>query len=767
MLKIECCLKELTISSQNNSYLSLKLEKSLAILKLKQVDILESYTLIRSYVDKIIQNPTIHTALILIQNSHINTLPFKQALKVHSREKWERWLDNINHLFQTMEDSQVSWIAGLSGPCFGPSLQMALSCDYRIADLDTVFGFNELNSGLIPTGGACLKLPRLVGIKKAMDIILKGKTLSAKSAKSCGLIQSPVPTCDLELYLRKWAGKINKGLVPLKPPQKYQKLCFKNRLLEIPIFRYLFYYQTKKNILSETKKFYPAPLTALNLIKKTYPVKSLKADLKEESNAFCTLIVSPTAQNLIALHKNLEKMNPMGLEKGGTLEHSHPCDKNLQYKDFDKQNPRGSKQGYHIKKTAVIGAGTMGGGITHWLAHNNTPVLLKDLHSPSLSNTLKYIYHSLKEQTKKSWMGWRTPKNSLYVPHLLTSPSKKTNSISQQIQFSKIRPQVDYSGFSSADLIIETVVEDIEIKKKVIAESAGHSHALSLFASNTSSFKVSDLAQAHPDPSRFFGLHFFYPARHSALVEVVQGAKSQPLALKAVREWIWQRGKVSFVVKDSPGFLVQRLFLPLISEALWCLKEGAEVQHIDQVYTSFGFRAGPFQLMDELGLDIFLKLVQSFQQAGHPLSLPKEISQLKSGFLGQKNKKGFYIYNEKRKILSVNHQMCQDLGIKTSYKTISHILERGLYRMINESALLLKEKVVETPTEVDLALILGLGFPAFRGGLLKYANDISLKTVIAGLQNFAHEFGDRFQACPALLACKDANSFTSRHFDEL
>ena len=749
---------ELKISSQNQN-LSLHLEKHLAILKLKQVDILESHTWIQSYVEKVIQNPTLHTALILIQNHSIDFLPFKKAHTLHSHEKWETWLDALNSLFQTMETATVSWIAGISGPCFGPSLQLALSCDYRIADTNTLFGFNEISSGLIPTGGACLRLPRLIGVQKALDVILKGEVLSAKSAESCGLIQSAVPPVDLEPCLREWAGKINKGLKPPKMRQRHKKLGFYGRVLEVPFFRQLFYYRTKRKILSSTKGFYPAPLKTLALIKKTYPVKSLKADLKEETSAFCALVVSTVAQNLISLHKNLQSIKQK-TEKIALLSTNTP---NL---------PR-------IKKTAVIGAGAMGGGITHWLAHNHIPVLLKDIHSPSLSNTLKYIYTALKAQTKKSFILKKpNKKNSPYTPNLLARFFNQTKNHNHgqnlpqwqnlsletepQMLFSKIRPQMDYSGFPSADLIIETVVEDKEIKKKVITESAQHTHETSLFVSNTSSFKISELATAHPDPNRFFGLHFFYPAKQSLLIEVVQGTANQSQTLNTICEWIWSMGKVPFVVQDSPGFLVQRLFLPLISEALYCLKEGANVPYIDHVYTSFGFRLGPFQLLDELGLDIFLKLIKSFQTAGRPISLPEEVLQINPGFLGKKNKKGFYTYNEKSKPISVNNQMLQDLRIKAGYKTISSILERGLYRMINESALLLQEKVVQTSAEVDLALVLGLGFPAFRGGLLKYANDISLKTVIATLYDWTHKYGDRFQAHSALLARQETGFYTDR-----
>ena len=707
-------------------------EKDLAFLWIRAEAIFESISLIDKEVGKVIQNPSILTALIFLESQTNDIIPLDIIQKARNRENWEKELDALNHLFHKMEQSSVSWIAVLKGPCFDFSLQMALACDYRVADFTTVFGFKALSFGLIPPTGACLRLPRLIGLKKAFDMILKGQVISAQLAKSYGLVKEAIHPSDSKDKALELTQQIHKGLIPAKPPQKYQARGVWNQLWEAPLFRQIYYYRTKKQILKQTKGFYPAPLKVLELIKKTYPVTSLKANIKDETNSFCDLSVSPIAQNLIALYKTLKKMH---------LKTSYP-------------------NTHSIKKVVVIGAGAMGGGITGWLAYNNIPVFLKDIHAPSLSATLKYLYSHFKKP--KSWHCFlrlkkiipKTPLLSAIHPQRpLTYDKKDQNRCS--LSFSKIRPQMDYSGFSSADLIIETVVEDMEIKKKVIAESARQSSQNSLFASNTSSFKISELARAHPHPDRFLGLHFFYPAVQSPLVEVVQGEHTNPETSQSICQWIRQNGKIPFLVKDHPGFLVHRLFLPLVSEVLWCLKAGSDIQHIDNIYTSFGFRLGPFALMDELGLDIIAKLITSFQKAGKPLSIPEEFSHFNPGFLGKKNKKGFYIYNDKRKIISVNNKIFQNVPVKFSFKNEGSILERGLYRMINEATELLEDKTVETAKEVDLALILGIGFPAFRGGLLKYAKDVSLKTVIAELYQFAHKWGDRFQPSSALLKLQE------------
>ncbi len=754
--------------------IKLKMEKNLAVVELNCFNILsrKSREQFKNYIDQIIKNPAVHTALLIFKNTpsqasfrSFETDLVKQVEKIHGREKWERLLDEVHELFHMIENADVSWIAVLQGACSGNHLELALACDYRIADFSAQFCVSELPLGLIPCFGACIRLPRLIGVKKTLEIILKSSVISSSSACRIGLVDQLTHPLELQKRARDLTEQINAGHISPKPLQKYTPLRFLDKCFEIPLSRQILFYITKKRLLSETRGFYPAPLKVLEVIKNTYPVKFLKTALKEESDAFCDLIVSPTTGHLISLYLAKEKIQ-------------RQCE--VTYKQNEK-----------IKKAAVMGAGVMGGGITHWLANAHVPVLLKDIHSPSLSSTLIKI-HSVwnKRQRKKGWnfpIGSKEkrnygidvngedyafnpfshisskrpplPVNTLSFPQAGSgeraqafSPLKgKWNVFEKKNSADKIRPQMDYSGFHNVDMVIETVVEDIEIKKKVIAETAGRLSDKCLFATNTSSFSVTELAKAHPNPERFFGLHFFYPVYQTPLVEVVRGQQSSDSVIAFAVQWVKQMGKIPFVVKDRPGFLVHRLFLPLISEALWFLREGVPIQQVDQVYRSFGFYMGPFRLMDELGLDICAKLIKSSQF--NELDFPEEFFKLRPVFLGKKNKSGFYIYDDKMKVEAVNNLVYQDLKLKPSIKGISseECLKRGLYRMVNESARVLEEQVVAEPTELDLALILGIGFPAFRGGLLKYADEISLKTIVAGLNNFSNTHGKRFRPSKALL----------------
>ncbi len=782
--------------------MKLKMEKNLAVLEGEQTNFLffseELRNQFRTYIEKIIKNPSVHTALLVHKNTQSPVDCFESAFiketgKIHGREKWERLLDETHELLNLMETANVSWISVIHGACLGNHLELALACDYRVTNFNdnVVFGFPEVKFGLIPGFGGCIRLTRLIGVKKALEMILTSQNISSREAHRIRLVHEVVHPLDVEKHARALAEKIIKGHIPPKPSQKYKPLRFIDKCFEIPICQQILYHKTKKKIMANTKGFYPAPLKALEVIKKNHPVKFLKTALKEESNAFCDLTVSPVTKHLNYVYHTIFQKK----ESHRDFAHTPSAVNNVNLLNKGKTSSATEKTSLpaNINKVAVMGAGVMGEGITHWLANHHVPVLLKDIHAPSLSSALKAIHFIWNRQTRtnglsllfKNIFGKKSTykKNDFimnnYTVNVGHNPTFKLNQLEAnqtplsftkrqtnenhnalnnsgmgiKIQSHKIRPQMDYSGFQSVDLVIETVVENLDIKKKVIAETANKLSDKCLFATNTSSFSITELAKVHPDPKRFFGLHFFYPVYQTSLVEIVKGEKTNSATISTAVRWLAQNGKTPFIVKDKPGFLVHRLFLPLMSEALWLLYEGAGIQQIDQTYSDYGFSIGPFQLMDELGLDICLKLIKSFQARGRDLDFPKQISEIRPIFLGKKNRNGFYVYNNKSKVEAVNSLIYQDLKLKPSSRKIpeTEYIERGLYRMINESALVLEDQVVNTPAELDLSLILGIGFPAFRGGLLRYADEISLKSVIAKLNNFSEKHGKRFRPSSALL----------------
>ena len=781
--------------------MKIKTEKHLAVMDMNGVDVLsrDSRAELKIGVEQVIENPSVHTAILLFKGNQ-NSVPssvaniIKQTEKFHGREKWEMLLDEVRTLLNLMENANVSWIAALQGPCLSHQLEIALACDYRTAAFDnsTVLGFPELQFGLIPNCGGIIRLTRLTGVHNTLNMILNSKIVSARTAYRAGLLNKITHPLDLEKSARALTRQISTGNLPPKPRQKYKPTRPQDQFLEIPMIRQWLYYRAKKKILAKTKNFHPAPLKVLEVIKNTYPIKSLNTALKEESDGFCDLIVSPVTKHLMSVYSALLR-------------------KQEQQPDTENTPPARP-----LNKTAVMGAGAMGEGITHWLANNHIPVLLKDIHAPSLSSALRSIHSSWNGQTRSgrrvsfftagfrkninyiipqlhnkitntnfnknlntgtgagtststgtgtgagagtststgtgtgagagAGAGANIPANNNEPQFEFLHETKSLQIIEQKTRSSKIRPQMDYSGFHNVDLIIETVVEDREIKKKVIAETAPKAPDQCLFATNTSSFSISELAHAHPDPGRFLGLHFFYPAHQTPLVEVVRGEQTAPSTIHTAVRWLKQLNKIPVIVKDSPGWLVHRLFLPLMSEALWLLREGAGIRQVDKIYSAFGFSAGPFRLMDELGLDICMKLIKSFQS--NEMDFPEEFMRLRSLFLGRKNKVGFYIYNDHSQVTAVNHLVYQDLKLKPSIRGLpeEECLQRGLYRMVNEAVKVLEEEVTSSEEELNLALILGIGFPAFRGGLLKYADEVSWETILAGLDGFSKSRGQRF--CP-------------------
>ena len=319
------------------------------------------------------------------------------------------------------------------------------------------------------------------------------------------------------------------------------------------------------------------------------------------------------------------------------------------------------------------------------------------------------------------------------------------DSYTRQKRERNLSASLSYSGFSNLDLVIEAVPEDQKIKKKIIAEASSHLKPSTIFATNTSSLSVKDLATAYPWPENFIGMHFFNPVPKMPLVEVIKTELASDKAVAVVFELARRLGKTPILVKDSPGFVVNRMLMPYLSEALWLLQEGCDIREVDHNFShKFGFPMGPFRLMDEVGLDVCLKVMEVFHQAGLQVEIPKDSRDIMKNLgLGVKESKGFYVYdqgdimepNETLKTLQTRKRLC----------TPEVQVERGVYRLINEGFKVLDENVISSSEDLDLALILGMGFPPFLGGPYSYAKQLGFRKVRARLQDFTEDFGLRFK----------------------
>jgi 3-hydroxyacyl-CoA dehydrogenase/enoyl-CoA hydratase/3-hydroxybutyryl-CoA epimerase len=317
---------------------------------------------------------------------------------------------------------------------------------------------------------------------------------------------------------------------------------------------------------------------------------------------------------------------------------------------------------------------------------------------------------------------------------------------------------LDFSGFKTLDLVVEAIVEDMNIKKRVIAETAAQMRPDAILATNTSSLSVTEMGSAHPRPENFVGMHFFNPVHKMPLVEVIRSPQSSDRAVMSVFELSKKMGKMPVVVKDGPGFLVNRLLLPYMAEAAFLLQEGMSIATVDKAFVKkFGMPMGPFALMDEVGLDVCMKVLKIFKKSfGDRIEIAPLMEKLESGGrLGKKNGRGFYLYDEKSYRGEVDPQIYADLGLSSPRDPLSEqeCLERGIFAMINECALALDvDHIVASPHEVDLAMIMGTGFPPFRGGLLKYADQVGVEHICDQLELYASQNRRRLKPTAALAA---------------
>jgi 3-hydroxyacyl-CoA dehydrogenase/enoyl-CoA hydratase/3-hydroxybutyryl-CoA epimerase len=600
-------------------------------------------------------------------------------------------------IMNMVEDLPMPTMALINGACAGGGCEFILACDYRIAsdDSSTRIGLPETQLGILPGFGGCVRMPRVVGIQAALDVILAGKLLNAKKAAKIGLVDYAVHPNLLESFAEKEIAKILSGGKG-KRRKTFKAKGFVPGLLEGPLKGVVFS-QAKKATLKATRGQYPAPIEALDVVKKTYGMSDRTRALEIEKEHFVRCALTDISKNLIHVFYLTEMVKKS----------SGVADKNVKAKT--------------VKNIGVLGAGTMGGGIAYVAADKGIGVRVKDISHEANAKALKHAFDLWKKLTKKKVID-----NYQF--------SQKTSLVSTTL---------DFSGFKNLDVVVEAIVEDMNIKKKVIAETAKNMREDAIIVTNTSSLSVTEMADGHPRPEYFAGMHFFSPVHKMPLVEVIRGPKSSDETIATVFELSKKMGKMPVVVKDGPGFLVNRLLLPYMAEAAFLLTEGMDIETVDKAYLKFGMPMGPFELMDSVGLDVGAKVLKIFSKA-YPDRV--EVSPIMDKLaankarLGQKTSLGFYKYDENGRKTEVDQSIYTELGLsaRTNPYDAQECVERGVFAMVNESCLALDaDRIVETPHEVDLAMIMGTGFPPFRGGLLKYADSVGTKYIAERLTHYA------------------------------
>lgn len=632
-------------------------------------------------------------------------------------------------------DLKIPTIAVINGACLGGGLEFALACKYRIGIINTktILGLPEVNLGIIPGFGGTQRLPKLIGLEESLKIILSGKPVDCQKAFKIGLVDDIIREEFLEEKLGHFVTEIiNNGeqnCYLIKRKQSANKrFIFENLLLK----KYLIFYFAKKDLMAKTKGYYPAPFYALEVISRTYGLTYNKRGYKVELEAFCELAISDISKNLIEIFFTNEE-----LKKDDGV--------------FGRAKDIAENKNDFVRNAALLGAGVMGGGIAWLFANKNINIRIKDITQNAITlgyNQIIKIFNQLKK-------------------------IKKLTQQEIDIKMVKITSGTDFSGFSNTDFIIEAVVENIAVKKSVLAEVENKIKKDAIIVSNTSSLSISEMAHALQNPERFAGMHFFNPVNKMPLVEVIRGERTSDETIAKVVKLTKRLGKTPIVVKDVAGFLVNRILLPFMNEASYLLQEGAEISRIDRVIENFGMPMGPFILADIVGIDIGYKVAHSLQEAyGARMKVAdilEEIYKNHKELLGKKSKKGFYNYTFQEKEYRINPEieqivknLRQEKSIRIYYITDEKIIDRCILTMVNEAAKCLEENVVKSAQHLDMAMIMGAGFPAFRGGILRYADSIGIENVVTKLKEFEEKIGERFKISKLLVEmAKESKKFYS------
>jgi 3-hydroxyacyl-CoA dehydrogenase/enoyl-CoA hydratase/3-hydroxybutyryl-CoA epimerase len=596
-------------------------------------------------------------------------------------------------------------VAAIHGACLGGGLELALACHYRVATehRKTQLGLPEVQLGLIPGAGGCQRLPRLIGLRAALDMILTGKSERAAKALRIGLVDEVVPRSILLRTAIASAGRLVRGGLPRRNAPVGLPGLFLDRT---PAGRRLVYRKAKAQVIERTGGHYPAALAALETVRVGLE-HGITAGLAEEHHAFGHLAVGDVSRKLVQIF-----FATTALKK-------------------DDGIAAGAASPRQIRRLGVVGAGFMGAGIAGTAVVNvEVDTRLKDADLSRVGKGLGAASAILAARLER---------------RRITRP--------QHDRLSALLSGGDtYAGFGRADLVIEAVFEELALKRKVLAEVEAATRPDTIFASNTSTIPIHQIAAQAQRPERVLGMHFFSPVEKMPLLEVIPTDATAPEAIVTAVRFGRRMGKTVIVVGDRPGFWVNRILSPYLNEAVAMVAEGVPVELIDRTMAAWGFPVGPIALLDEIGLDVAQKAAQTMHAAyGDRMQTGDALDRMiTAGRLGRKNGRGFYRYRKGRKA-GADGSVRGLLGARQVEGAGTERVERRLvHAMLNEAAAACAEGVVRSARDGDVGAIYGIGFPAFRGGPLRTIDDMGASRVVSTLHELEDQYGDRFRPAPAL-----------------
>ncbi len=607
-----------------------------------------------------------------------------------------------HELLRRMDHFPKPIVAAVHGAALGGGCEVALACHYRIAgdDWKTVFGQPEVRLGLLPAGGGTQRLPRLVGLQKALELMLSGRTVPAKEALRIGLVDALIHPYGLLDAACRAAEEISE-----KPFRRKKKLPRWQQWLEaLPPARRWIYRKARQNVLRKTAGNYPAPLKIIDCVQAGLE-QGEEAGYGAEAEHFDALMLSPQAKSLIRLffQVNQRKKNPFEAEV----------------------RP--------VQRIGILGAGLMGSGIATVSIKADFDVVMKDVNYAAVGRGEKAVWQALERDRRRG----------------------RLSHFERDRTFSRLHGTIDVALLRRCELVIEAVFEDLDLKHRVLQEVEEVAPEQCIFASNTSSIPISKIAEAAKRPEQVIGMHYFSPVPRMPLLEIVVTPKTADWVRATAFDVGSRQGKTCIVVNDGPGFYTTRILAPMLNEVFCLLDEGAAVEEIDRAMVRFGFPVGPVTLLDEVGIDVaeHVTRVMSDFFAARGVTSHQGIFQIyEAGFRGRKNRKGFYRYDRRNKRKEVNREVYRYFGGASRKPFLEReIQERLSLVVLNEAVLCLQDGILQSPEDGDVGAVLGLGFPPFLGGPFRYIESLGEGNVVSLLEKYQHKHGARFQPATLLV----------------
>lgn len=639
--------------------------------------------------------------------------------KVEKPGDWKPIARKGHEILNQIEKSKKPIVAAIHGNALGAGLEIAMACHARVLsnDKSTKVALPEVKLGLLPGGGGTQRLPRLVGLQAALDMMLTGKNVFAYPALKMGLADKVVHVSALQKVAQKFALELVDN--PIK--RERNELDFKagfpsiqksltNIVLEAPLVNKIVFDQAKKMVDKQAHGNYPAPYKIMECVEIGWN-QGIEKGYEAEVDRFEELILSPVSRQLI----------------------------NIFFAMTDKKkNPYGEDKVKQVDRLGMIGAGFMGAGIAEVSMNDGMHVLLKDINQDMISSAYKTIYDGYNKRVSK----------------------KAMSKIELEEKMALLSGSLNYEDLDNQEIIIEAVFEDLKLKQAILKDVEANAKPNTIFATNTSALPIKHIAANAQHPELVIGMHYFSPVPKMPLLEIVKTDKTADWVIATCYDVGVRQGKTVIVVHDGPGFYTTRILAPLMNEAQLLLDEGGDIQQIDREMNLFGFPVGPITLADEVGIDVGAhimsgELMQELLSTRPKFKVSKTLLEIsKAGYKGRKNKKGFYKYDEKGKKVSgqVDADIYSFYGGNTRKKfDANDIHMRCAMAMVNEAALCLQENIIESPLDGDIGAVFGLGFPPFRGGPFRYIDSVGAQKVVDILNDLTTRFGERFEPAQILL----------------